>query len=276
MPTTTNSGVEISYAVSGSGPGLVLIHGIGGNGTTTWGEIAPRLAKDHTVVIPDLRGCGSSQRGDGALTIEELAADVATTARAAGLDRFGVVGFSLGAAVAAQLAASQPERVGSLVLVGSPPSAAGPRAKLQFELWADLVEADPRLFARLWLLTGFSPRFVAAIPTDQIDRAAHFPIEPATADQSRLNANLDFGQILGRIRARTLVVACSEDVIHPPEGARDLAFRIPDAAYVELESGHLVVLEDANRLTEVVDAFLSASDAERQAPQDANGPGVRR
>ncbi|MCC6791786.1 MAG: alpha/beta fold hydrolase [Thermomicrobiales bacterium] len=258
MPTTST---EISYSVAGDGPGLVLVHGTGGRATTTWSEIEPHLALTRTVVAPDLRGCGASRPADGPLALDELSADVIAAAADAGLERFDLVGFSLGAAIATQLAADQPDRVESLTLVAPPSPVPNGRTALQFGLWADLVEASPRQFAQLWLLTGFGRGFVARIPVEQIDRAAHFPIEPATAAQSRLNADLDLRDVLGRVRARTLVVTCAADVVNPP-GPESLGLLENASAtrHLQLNSGHMVVLERPDELADAILAFLAEGE----------------
>jgi len=257
MATTVNGSTEIAYSATGEGPGLVLVHGTGGRATTTWSEVEPRLARTRTVVAPDLRGCGASEAADAPLALSDMAADVIAAATDAGFERFDVVGFSLGAAIAAQLAADRPDRVESLTLIAPPSPAPDGRTALQFGLWADLVDASPGRFARLWLLTGFSRGFVKAIPAEQIDRAAHFPIEPATAAQSRLNAELDVREVLARVRARTLIVTCGEDVINPTEPeSLELLGDAASVRHMQLSSGHMVVLERPDELADAILAFL--------------------
>jgi len=235
---------------------------------TTWGEIAPALASEHTVVVPDLRGSGTSEDVEGdELELTDIADDLVRIADMLGLQRFDVVGFSLGSAVALTVAAAHPDRVGNLVLIGGATSGTDSRSRLQFELWADLVERDPELFSRLWLLTGFSAEFLAQIPPSEIDRAARFPIEPGTARQSRLNARIDLSAIIEDVRARTLVVGCAADAIMVPARARELADGIASADYAEVPGGHMAVLEQGALLTETITAFLAGSPAE--APAEA-------
>src|SRR5690606_16809576 len=107
--------------------------------------------------------------GGNPLSVEVLAQQVVAASEAAGMARFDLVGYSLGACVAIGLAAQYPERVRSLVLLagftgGSPDS----RLSLQFELWLNLIRTEPRLFAKLVLLTGFSPAFLSQLTDNDL------------------------------------------------------------------------------------------------------------
>src|SRR4051812_27403633 len=150
MPSVRAAGAEVAFAVAGEGPGLLLIHGTGGDAATSWAALAPLLAQRHTLVMPDLPGSGETVDEGGALELGALAEQSAAVAAAAGLESYAVLGFSLGAAVAATLAASRPEQVEALVLVGGPIEGVRARTHLQFDLWRELHEREPELFARLW------------------------------------------------------------------------------------------------------------------------------
>lgn len=105
---TTDDGVAIAYDVTGSGPVLVLVHGIT-ESRHSWDPLLADLAADHTVVRVDLRGHGRSGSGDAYDPIR-MAADVAAVVAAAGLADPVVVGHSLGGIVATAYAATQPCR----------------------------------------------------------------------------------------------------------------------------------------------------------------------
>ena len=256
MPHVNVGAAEVSYGVAGSGPGLVLVHGTGSSAAGTWGHLLRHFTEEWTVVTPDLAGSGETVDPGGPLLLDELSAQVAGAAEAAGLDSYAVVGFSLGAAVAAALAAANPDRVRALVLVAGADSGTGTRSRLQFELWRDLHRSDPGLFARLWMLTGFSAPFVDAIPAADIGRAATFPIAAGLERQCDLSARVDLTELAPAIRAPTLVLGCTHDWIVPAARGRGLAAAIEGAEYDELESGHLAVLEAPDALAERVRAFL--------------------
>jgi pimeloyl-ACP methyl ester carboxylesterase len=111
-------GQRVSYRTAGSGPALLLLHGIA-NSSDTWAAVAPLLSERFTVIAPDLLGHGESAtpRGDYSLGAHATGArDVVT---ALGHERVTVVGHSLGGGIAMQFAYQFPERTERLVLVSS-------------------------------------------------------------------------------------------------------------------------------------------------------------
>lgn len=256
MPTVETGGATIDFAVVGEGPVVLLVHGTGGDATTTWSTVAPTLAERRTVVMPDLPGSGATVDDGGPLELPRLAVQIAAVADAVGTASYSVVGFSLGAAVAAAVAADNPDRVDSLVLLNGPVGGADARSHLQFGLWRQLHERDPESFARLWMLTGFSPEFVEGLPVEGLALAATFPISPGFDRQADLNLRLDLADSLARIVAPTLVLAGRDDWIAPPGAVRRVAEAIAKATFEELDSGHFSILEAPERLTRRIEAFL--------------------
>ena len=118
------SGAEINLVTGGKGPALLLLHGYPQT-HLLWRKIAPRLAEEFTLVIPDLRGYGDSTRPPGgpdqiAYSKRALAQDQIETMRALGFERFMVAGHDRGARVAHRLVrdhAAQIERVALLDIV---------------------------------------------------------------------------------------------------------------------------------------------------------------
>jgi pimeloyl-ACP methyl ester carboxylesterase len=111
-------GHRVSFRRSGSGPALVLIHGITGS-SRTWDEVIPPLAERHTVIAPDLLGHGESAKPRGDYSLGAYASGIRDLLIALDVDRATVVGHSLGGGVAMQFAYQFPERVDRLVLVSS-------------------------------------------------------------------------------------------------------------------------------------------------------------
>ena len=111
-------GRAVSYAEEGSGPVLLLIHGMGGS-YENWQAVIEPLARHHTVVAPDLPGHGASAPGAGDYSLGALAAGLRDLLLALGYDRATLVGHSLGGGIAMQLAYQFPELAERLVLVSS-------------------------------------------------------------------------------------------------------------------------------------------------------------
>jgi pimeloyl-ACP methyl ester carboxylesterase len=111
-------GHRVGYRTGGSGPVIVLIHGMAGS-SATWRFVLPALAERFTVVAPDLLGHGASEKPRGDYSLGAFASGVRDLLLALGHDRATVVGQSLGGGVAMQFAYQFPERCDRLVLVSS-------------------------------------------------------------------------------------------------------------------------------------------------------------
>ncbi|MFG1478708.1 alpha/beta hydrolase [Xanthobacter sp. V4C-4] len=121
------SGAEISLAVAGDGPPLLLLHGHPQT-LACWHKVAPALARDFTVVLADLRGYGDSSKPDGgpdhmAYSKREMARDQVEVMRALGFARFAAVGHDRGARVLHRLLLDHPEAVSKAALLDIAPTA---------------------------------------------------------------------------------------------------------------------------------------------------------
>ncbi|HEV7211089.1 MAG TPA: alpha/beta fold hydrolase [Blastococcus sp.] len=107
-----------AFVRAGSGPALLLLHGIGNN-CQTWQGVMGRLAESHTVIAPDLLGHGASDKPRGDYSIGAYANGVRDLMTVLDIERATVVGHSLGGGIALQFAYQFPERCERLALVGS-------------------------------------------------------------------------------------------------------------------------------------------------------------
>jgi pimeloyl-ACP methyl ester carboxylesterase len=108
----------VIYRVAGSGPPIVLIHGML-NSSSHWRSVALNLASDFTVIAPDLIGHGDSAAPRGDYSLGAHAASIRDLLAATGIDRATIVGHSLGGGVAMQFFYQFPQRVERLVLISS-------------------------------------------------------------------------------------------------------------------------------------------------------------
>ncbi|HWF32840.1 MAG TPA: alpha/beta hydrolase [Solirubrobacteraceae bacterium] len=111
-------GDQIAYRVAGSGPPLVLIHGITSS-SATWVRVIPSLARNFTVIAPDLIGHGDSDKPRGDYSLGAHASSIRDLLVALGHERASVVGHSLGGGIAMQFSYQFPERCERLALVDS-------------------------------------------------------------------------------------------------------------------------------------------------------------
>jgi pimeloyl-ACP methyl ester carboxylesterase len=111
-------GRRVIYRVAGSGPPIVLIHGML-NSSSHWRAVALDLASEYTVIAPDLIGHGDSAAPRGDYSLGAHAASIRDLLAAIGIDRATIVGHSLGGGVAMQFFYQFPQRVDRLVLISS-------------------------------------------------------------------------------------------------------------------------------------------------------------
>ncbi|HEY3504426.1 MAG TPA: alpha/beta fold hydrolase [Actinocatenispora sp.] len=240
---------DVAYDRTGSGPGLVLVHGTGAD-RNQWRPLTAAVADRYTVVAPDYSGSGETTDPGGPLTLADLAAEVLAAADHAGLDTFHLVGHSLGAAVAAHLAADHPARVRSLALHAGW-VATDARMATDLRHWRELLRADARhgttLFAEMLTLTAFGPRYWARTTVEanaQLVRALAPVVAPGTDRQVHVDLAVDLTDRLAAITAPTLVLASAYDRIVGPEQQQALVAGIAGARYAEIDAGHGAPAED--------------------------------
>lgn len=116
-----DASVRIHYRRRGSGPAMVLLHGYPQTGHM-WRKVMPALAERFTVIAPDLRGYGDSDRPASGYDKRTMARDVAGVIAALGLGRVALVGHDRGARVAHRFALDYPDRLSHLVLLDIAPT----------------------------------------------------------------------------------------------------------------------------------------------------------
>jgi pimeloyl-ACP methyl ester carboxylesterase/uncharacterized RmlC-like cupin family protein len=110
---------DIFVRWGGKGPVVVLIHGYAEN-SDSWAPLAADLMKDHTVVVPDLRGIGKSSKPEGGYDKKTQARDIRAVVTALGYDKTFVVAHDIGNMVAYAYAATYPDKVERLVVMDAP------------------------------------------------------------------------------------------------------------------------------------------------------------
>jgi pimeloyl-ACP methyl ester carboxylesterase len=119
------NGATIHVRVGGSGPAVVLLHGYGETGDM-WAPMAEDLARDHTVVVPDLRGLGLSSKPTGGFDKKTQASDLAGVLSALKIERADIVAHDIGNMVAYAFAALHRQQVTRLVVIDAPVPGIGP------------------------------------------------------------------------------------------------------------------------------------------------------
>ncbi|TGT39136.1 alpha/beta hydrolase [Mesorhizobium sp. M8A.F.Ca.ET.165.01.1.1] len=117
--TIKTNGTSLHVRVGGKGPAIVMLHGFGDTGDM-WAPAAIALMKDHTVIVPDLRGMGLSAHPDDGYTKKNQAVDIAGVMDALKVDKADLVTHDIGNMVGYALAAQYPKRIAKWVVIDAP------------------------------------------------------------------------------------------------------------------------------------------------------------
>ena len=130
------NGTTLYVRVGGQGPAVLLLHGFGDTGDM-WAPLAALLVKDHTVIVPDLRGMGLSAHPDMGYTKKNQAVDIAGVLDALKIEKADLVTHDIGNMVGYAVAAQYPARITRWVVMDAPLPGIG--------AWDDIIR-DPRLW----------------------------------------------------------------------------------------------------------------------------------
>jgi 3-oxoadipate enol-lactonase len=245
--------VKIAWERHGSGPPLLLVHGLG-YARWGWEPVVEPLARTFDVILFDNRGIGESDAPPGPYTAAGMADDAAQVLDEAGVERAHVVGTSLGGMIAQELALGRPERVEKLVLACTTPG--GPEAFPMPQRTVDLMlaRATLREYVENALEPDARPELVERI-LEHRERTAQ-PFEPWAA-QAAAGATFDAHERLGSIAAPTLVQHGDGDVVVDPRNADLLAAAIPDVRVsIYAGCGHLFMWQEPERFVRELEDFL--------------------
>ena len=250
--------MKIAYRREGSGPAVLLIHGVGGE-SRNWEAITARLCERFDVIAMDLRGHGRSDLITSPIDAHDLAADARQVLDESGVERAAVVGFSLGGAVALSLTLDHPERVGKLAVLGTvcgrtPEDQRKARDRIEF-LKAHGVAGLAEANRERW----FTDAFRRDHP-DVVDRrVAQVKLcdGPSYLHAFTVFATADFAERLGEIRVPTLVVTGEHDLAATPRMAHLMGERIADAEVHVLPGlRHSLLIEATDTVTALLQGFL--------------------
>ena len=253
------SGVRIAWERRGSGPPLLLIHGLG-YARWGWEPVVDELAEHHEVVLFDNRGIGDSEAPAGPYSARMLAEDLVAVLDAAGLERAHVLGTSLGGMVALKVALDWPERVDRLVLACTTPGGEG--AAPMPEQTLRLIQESPGLPRELAMRRGVENALAPGADPATIEQIMEHRLataQPLAAwlAQAAAGMSFDVWNRVAEITAPTLVLTGDLDVVVDPRNSELLAERIAGARLeVFPGTGHLFFWEEPERFVRVVKEFL--------------------
>jgi len=253
--------VNIAYQVMGDGPvDLVLVPGLISHveflhELPGYTAALRRLSRFARVVTFDKRGQGLSDRMSGAPSLEQRMDDVRAVMESIGSASAILIGFSEGAAMSVLFAATYPERVPHLVLVG-----AWVRASAPDDVWREVLERVVKAWGTGQVLkTVFKSQATNADAVAQLAKLERFSSSPgALRTYLTLNRQVDVSSILPLLRIPTLVLHCRTDAQVDVAIGREIAKQIPGARYIEYPGGdHAFWTGDVESLLLDIEEFVT-------------------
>lgn len=250
--------VRLAHRVEGpaDGPPVVLAPSLGTT-SALWDSLAAALREDHRVIRFDTRGHGGSPVPAGPYTMSGLADDVVQLADELGLDRFALVGLSIGGAIGQVLALEHPDRLASLVLCCTVPRFGDPAgwidraAQVRSSGMATLAEPT----RGRWFTEEFRDR-----RPDEVERLIGMitstPVEGYAGCCEAL-AGFDVWSQLDTLAAPTRVIAGDRDPSATLPDVQEMSERIPGADLVVLDGvSHIANVAAPERFNDAVREHL--------------------
>lgn len=266
MPTAEANGQTLYYEEHGEGEPLLCVHGLGIN-TLGWALQVQAFAAAHRTVIFDNRDVGRSTMAQDGYETSDTAADALALADELGLDRFHLLGVSMGGATAQEIALGAPDRVSTLTLAVTF-SRGGAWARKLGEVWGSrrLKLTYEEHIDELLLLTlseGFYENEGAVDFVRGLMLADPNP-QPAEAFVRQLQASSrhDAHERLASLELPTHVIGGEHDILVPIWKSRELAELIPGAKLTVIEgSPHGANVERAEEFNQLVLGFVAEHSA---------------
>ncbi len=262
MPTIQINNAQFYYELHGKGQPLVLVSGLAAD-HQAWLSILQPLIKQYRVLIFDNRGVGRTHDDGIALTIDQMAEDVAALATALGLRNPHFVGHSMGGNIVQRIGVRYPDKIGKLVLLTTSPKWRQAML-LAMKMIATIREnvADPTVAIQSIITWCLGERFLTQPGRYKgfIEMCLANPHPQSLCDyqrQLRALAQFDNRDHLHKIIAPTLVIYGKEDLLTLPAESEYMARQIPTSTLISLESAHIPSLETPAELTQALLTFLA-------------------
>jgi len=274
----TIHGYRRAFRVAGSGPAILLIHGIGDN-STTWSTVQAKLAQRFTVIAPDLLGHGKSDKPRADYSVAAYANGMRDLLSVLDLERVTVVGHSLGGGVAMQFAYQFPQLVDRLILVGaggvtkdvnialriaSVPMGSEALALLRLPLVLPALQVFGRIGGALFGSTGMGRdipnvlRILEDLPEPTASSAFARTLRAVVDWRGQVVTMLDRCYLTESVPVQ--LIWGSRDSVIPVAHARMAHAAMPGSRLEVFEgSGHFPFHDDPDRFVELVEKFIDST-----------------
>lgn len=259
MPFAEMADGRIHFDLSGpdAAPMVVFSNSLGTD-YSMWDPQVPALAKKFRILRYDTRGHGLSSVTKGPYSIEQLGKDVVKLLDSLRAKRMHFCGLSMGGMIGMWLAVNVPERLDKLILCST-------AAKIgTAETWNARITTVQQEGMRTMAAAAMERWFTAAFreKNPEVVAVARKMVEKANPEGYAACCaairDFDFRDKVSGVRVSTLAIAGARDPATPPPDLRFLAEQISGARYAELSGSHLCNIEDNDRFTAELSAFLEA------------------
>jgi len=275
----TIHGYRRAFRVAGSGPAILLIHGIGDN-STTWDTVQTKLAQRFTVIAPDLLGHGKSDKPRADYSVAAYANGMRDLLSVLEIDSVTVIGHSLGGGVAMQFAYQFPQLVNRMILVGaggvtkevnmalriaSLPMGSEALALLRLPLVLPALQVIGRMGGALFGSTGVGRdipnmlRILADLPEPTASSAFARTLRAVVDWRGQVVTMLDRCYLTQSVPVQ-LIWGGSDSVI--PVSHAEMAHAAMPGSQLDIfeGSGHFPFHDDPDRFVEIVQRFIGSTE----------------
>jgi pimeloyl-ACP methyl ester carboxylesterase len=262
MKRVRSGDAEIAYEVLGDGPPVVLLHPFPTN-HEWWQPAAQNLLQRYRVILPDLRGHGESEVGEGPATMDKHAADLARVLDDAEVGRAVMAGVSIGGYLLFEFWRRFRGRVAGLALIDTKATADKPDAyKARLATASDVIERGTEPFIEGMLLKVFGETTRRSRP-DLLETARHMMLKMSAEDVSLVQRGMaerpDSVATLKTINVPTLILTGDEDTLTPVADAEVMRQNISGSELKVIpKAGHFAAYEQSELVGKLLRQFLDA------------------
>lgn len=261
MSVADANGQRLYYEIHGQGEPLLCVMGLGSD-LSGWSLLIPELSQHHRTIVFDNRDVGRSSYATGDYEIADVASDAIALTDSLALERFHLMGMSLGGAIAQEVALAIPERVRTLTLCVTYAGAGRwARERARLEVQALVTKSDEQLIDEMMMLTlseaayenaeqiAFLKELVMSYPYRQRREGFIRQLQAGARHEAR--------DRLSTLAVPTHVIGAEQDLLVPVWKSRELAEIIPDAKLsVITGAAHALNVERAAELSALVLEFI--------------------
>lgn len=244
--------IELYYEELGEGDPIIFVHGWMED-NSMWNSQIDYFSREHRVIAYDQRGHGRSDKPQKGYSMQTLSDDLYFFAQSLNIERFTLVGHSMGGMTAMVFTLDHPEKVSKLVLIGTDAKSA---FSLRIMLWVMMHVLPYNTFAEGSDIKYYRP--TEQMKREAAERALRTPRHAAYECFKEFCTKYDIRDRVSNIKIPTLIIAGNKDNLTPVKLNRYLNKQIEGSKMVIIpDSKHMPMIEKADRVNEIMDEFIN-------------------